>query len=216
MAGINASRLMVLIFSSNANGSPHVQREVERALHRGMTIIPFRIENVAPAHGLDYFLSLPNWLDAFTPPLEPHLRSLVKAVKELLQLPNTEMAASAATANVPHSLAETGGTMLRRLPKNVWIRTAAGAGVLVVVATALAAFWPTPDPPPEVRAADPGTSAPSTVDRSPADKSTDPEIERLSEAIRRNPKDDNAYFDRAMAHQNKGMHELGTSMKSYA
>jgi hypothetical protein len=87
MAGINQSRLMVLIFSSNANASSHVHREVERAVNRGMAVIPFRIENVAPARGLEYFLSLPNWLDAFTPPLEPYLRTLVSAVKALLDQP---------------------------------------------------------------------------------------------------------------------------------
>ena len=51
MAGLNQSRVMVLIFSSNANDSQHVQREVERAVNRAMPIIPLRIENVAPARG---------------------------------------------------------------------------------------------------------------------------------------------------------------------
>lgn len=81
--GINQSRMMVLIFSSHANDSKHVHREVERAVNRGMPIIPFRIQNVAPSQGLEYFLSLPNWLDAFTPPLEPYLSTLVTVVTAL-------------------------------------------------------------------------------------------------------------------------------------
>ncbi|MEP2777662.1 MAG: toll/interleukin-1 receptor domain-containing protein [Luteolibacter sp.] len=84
MSGLNAAQVMILIFSSHANGSPHVQREVERAINRSMPVIPFRIENVPPSSGLEYFLSLPNWLDAFSPPLEPYLRKLVKSVKDLL------------------------------------------------------------------------------------------------------------------------------------
>lgn len=84
MSGLNSARVMVLIFSSHANNSAHVQREVERAINRSMPVLPFRIENVPPSRGLEYFLSLPNWLDAFTPPLEPHLAVLVKSAKDLL------------------------------------------------------------------------------------------------------------------------------------
>ncbi len=85
LAGINQSKMMVLVFSSHANGSHHVQREVERAVNRGIPIIPFRVENVPPQRGLEYFLSLPNWLDAFQPPLEPHLRRLASSAKSLLK-----------------------------------------------------------------------------------------------------------------------------------
>jgi hypothetical protein len=46
---IRASRAMVLIFSSNANESRHVEREVELADREGIPIITFRIEEVAPA-----------------------------------------------------------------------------------------------------------------------------------------------------------------------
>src|SRR5881275_1652447 len=46
IAGIEACRLMVLIFSDNANQSPQVRREVERAVSKGLTIIPCRIEDV--------------------------------------------------------------------------------------------------------------------------------------------------------------------------
>ena len=40
--GISASRVMVLVFSSNANESPHIKREVDRAVTKGLTIIPDR------------------------------------------------------------------------------------------------------------------------------------------------------------------------------
>lgn len=123
MAGLNQSRIMVLIFSSNANDSQHVQREVERAVNRGMPIIPLRIENVAPARGLEYFLSLPNWLDAFTPPLEPYLRTLVKSVKDLLDRPDEPVATGPA------------GTAASR--SRFWLAAAAaivfGVGVLAAV-----------------------------------------------------------------------------------
>lgn len=46
---LRASQLIVLIFSSGANESEHVLREVERAASRGLPIIPLRIENVLPS-----------------------------------------------------------------------------------------------------------------------------------------------------------------------
>src|ERR1700751_726604 len=61
---INTCRIMGLVFSSNANASGHIPKEVERAVSRGVTIIPLRIEDVAPAKSLDYFISSVHWLDA--------------------------------------------------------------------------------------------------------------------------------------------------------
>src|SRR5262249_48043463 len=51
--GIEQSRSMVLVFSANANNSQQVMREVERAVHRGMPIIPFRIEDVPSSRNME-------------------------------------------------------------------------------------------------------------------------------------------------------------------
>ena len=82
--GINRSRVMVLVFSSNANASPQIRREVERAVNKGLPIIPFRIEDILPSRSLEYFLSSPHWLDALTPPVEAHIQRLADAVTTLL------------------------------------------------------------------------------------------------------------------------------------
>jgi hypothetical protein len=68
---IQNSRVMVLIFSDNANASGQIAREVERAADYGVTIVPIRVEDVAPARSLQYFLSNIHWLDA----LSRHLNS---------------------------------------------------------------------------------------------------------------------------------------------
>jgi hypothetical protein len=81
---IGNSRAMVLVLSANANASPQIEREVERAVNKGVPIVPVRIENVAPSEALEYFLSAPHWLDAFMPPLEAHLERLAPAVRVLL------------------------------------------------------------------------------------------------------------------------------------
>ena len=62
--------MLVLVFSSHANQSPQVGREVERAVNRGIPIVPLRIENISPTQSLEYFIGTVHWLDALTPPVE--------------------------------------------------------------------------------------------------------------------------------------------------
>ena len=81
---IEGCRIMVLIFSSHANRSTQIKREIERAVHKEKIIIPFRIEKVAPAKPLEYFISTSHWLDAFTSPLEAHIAYLHRTIQRLL------------------------------------------------------------------------------------------------------------------------------------
>ncbi len=97
---ISGARLMVLVFSAHCNASPQVRREVERAVHREIPILPFRIEAVLPARSLEYFLSTPHWLDAFPPPREPHFERLSAHIESLLRAP--------AAAALPMSTGTTG------------------------------------------------------------------------------------------------------------
>jgi hypothetical protein len=77
---INEATVLVLIYSRNANSSKQVHREIERAVAKGIAIVPFRIENVPASETLEYFISTPHWLDALTPPLEQHLEYLADTV----------------------------------------------------------------------------------------------------------------------------------------
>jgi TIR domain len=78
---ITGARTMILVFSSSSNDSPQVRREVERAVSKQVSILPFRIENVLPSKSLEYFLSSQHWLDAFPPPREPHYERLCAYLK---------------------------------------------------------------------------------------------------------------------------------------
>jgi hypothetical protein len=78
---ITNSRTMILVFSASSNESPQVRREVERAVHKQVSILPFRIENVLPSKSLEYFLSAQHWMDAFPPPREPHYARLCAYLK---------------------------------------------------------------------------------------------------------------------------------------
>jgi TPR repeat protein len=98
---INGSRVMVLVFSSNANDSLQIRKEVERAVNKGVIIVPLRIEDVIPSESLEYFIGNVHWLDALTEPLETHLRSLAGTIKILLaRIPTSDVGAHA-TPNSP-------------------------------------------------------------------------------------------------------------------
>ncbi|MEO8433059.1 MAG: toll/interleukin-1 receptor domain-containing protein [Acidobacteriota bacterium] len=85
---ISECRVMLLVFSSSANTSKQIKREVERAVAKGVTIIPLRIEDVPLGKTLEYFISTPHWMDALSRPLEPHIEHLAETIRTLLARPS--------------------------------------------------------------------------------------------------------------------------------
>jgi len=81
---IDNSTLFVLIFSEDSNKSPHVLRECERAVSRGIPIVPFRISDILPGEALQYFIGPQHWLDAITAPCAAHIDRLADTVHILL------------------------------------------------------------------------------------------------------------------------------------
>ena len=88
---ITKSRTMVLVFSSNSNSSDDVSRELILAANSKLVIIPFKIDNVQPEPGKQYYLARTHWLDAMNPPTREQINTLVETVKKLLllEIPNT-------------------------------------------------------------------------------------------------------------------------------
>jgi len=82
--GIEEGKVLVVIFSSSANKSPHVTRELTHAVNKGRIIIPFRIEDVIPSKSMEYLIGVPHWLDAVTPPMEQHIDRLVGTVEHII------------------------------------------------------------------------------------------------------------------------------------
>ncbi len=100
MDAITAARTMILIFSASSNQSPQVRREVERAVHKQLSILPFRIEDVLPSRSLEFFLSTQHWMDAFPPPHEPHYARLCAYLQGQLQVPAAPTMRAATVANL--------------------------------------------------------------------------------------------------------------------
>src|SRR5580698_472970 len=153
--GLSNSRLMILVFSANSNRSPQVLREVERAVSKGMPILPFRIEDAPMSQEMEYYIASQHWLDALTPPLERHLARLCDSVKALLSRQHeddhdapreTGSDAANATASDSQSIEQNASmdsavgvraaSSKTRFKTRMWI----GAGVIFAVVAAVFAY----------------------------------------------------------------------------
>jgi hypothetical protein len=81
---ISQSRIMVLVFSANSNSSEDVGRELMLAANNKLVIIPFKIENIEPEPGKQYYLARMHWLDAINPPTQEQINTLIERVKALI------------------------------------------------------------------------------------------------------------------------------------
>ncbi len=84
--GIKDAKVFILIFSSNSNNSQQVIKEVGRAVHHGLIIIPIRLEDIPMSKQLEYYVSDVHWLDALTPPLENHVKKLRRVIQMILTM----------------------------------------------------------------------------------------------------------------------------------
>lgn len=81
---IEASKLFVLILSAEANNSPHVLREVERAVNRDITVVPVKVGTFRLSRSLEFLISAHQWLEGSAPPTESQIRVLRQTVRSLL------------------------------------------------------------------------------------------------------------------------------------
>ena len=82
---VTQSRIMALIFSTNANKSINCLSEVHTAFTKNITIIPLKIDDTVPSGDMEYYLQTFHWLDAHEPPLEKRLSQLVDRIKYILK-----------------------------------------------------------------------------------------------------------------------------------
>ena len=82
-SAIGSSRVMVLVFSENANASPHIEREIAHAFYTKRHIIPVRLTNTLPRRDFLFYLGHVHWFDAF-PPAEQQLDTLTTSISDLV------------------------------------------------------------------------------------------------------------------------------------
>lgn len=126
MNGIESSELMLLLLSEKANQSPHVLREVERAVSKCIPIIVCKLEEVELSKSMEYFLMSHQWVSAKH---DVTAEDVLKCVNEFVYkekiLGATEVSQTAAGKN----------ENLKRKYKSIVISL-----VLIVVALAIGLF----------------------------------------------------------------------------
>ena len=128
---ISESQALVLVFSAHSNSSEEVGRELFLAANHKLVIIPFKIEDVEPEPGKQYYLARTHWLDALNPPTREQIQSLVDCVKTLVPIKGLAIPTNQAqSGNHPVTVALTEGknqaSKKRRgpawlLPVLIWI-----------------------------------------------------------------------------------------------
>ena len=84
---IDRSQALLLILSAASNESADVKREVGRASHRGIPIVPFFIENVKLSQHMEYFLATTHWMGADSRHIELRMAHLLETIRTLLREP---------------------------------------------------------------------------------------------------------------------------------
>lgn len=87
MNGIDRADAVVLLLSQKANQSPHVLREIERAVSKSIPIIVYKLEEVELTKSMEYFLMTHQWVNG-----KPGTQytELVEGVKQLSQEEKSE------------------------------------------------------------------------------------------------------------------------------
>ncbi len=83
-SAIDASKIVLLIFSGNSNRSKRVLDEIYYAISEEKILLPFRIENLDPTGAMRLHLSSRHWLDAFQPSWRQHIDQLVTSAADIL------------------------------------------------------------------------------------------------------------------------------------
>jgi hypothetical protein len=78
---LSVCRVMVLVWSRNSLASREVAKELTLAMRNGLTVVPFRIEDVQPSGEWDYHLANTHCMDAFPGELQNYVEELANRVR---------------------------------------------------------------------------------------------------------------------------------------
>lgn len=86
---IRSAKVMVLVFSENANNSTEIKKELALASQNKVAVIPARVEDVVPAAALAYELATRQWINLFND-WESEIETLCERIKQIVPAPAPE------------------------------------------------------------------------------------------------------------------------------
>ncbi|MGA2944788.1 MAG: toll/interleukin-1 receptor domain-containing protein [Xanthobacteraceae bacterium] len=143
---LRTAKVMLLVFTSNANNSDEIKKELVLAGRHHVTVVPVRVEDVVPNDAFSYEFATRQWIDLFKN-WEQEIELLSSRLEHVLQdaKPGETVSTPAATA-VP-----------RRLPQKssnaplIW----GAIALIAIIVIGGAVFLLRPSPKPVVAAAPP-------------------------------------------------------------
>ena len=82
VSAIDGCRVFLLLLSSAAQSSPHVERELEHAVSSGKLVIAMKLDSAPPSMSFGYFLKLTQWFHASVPLSPALLSKLARVIAE--------------------------------------------------------------------------------------------------------------------------------------
>jgi hypothetical protein len=83
VTAIRTAKVMVLVFSDNANNSTEIKKELALASQNRVAVIPARVEDVVPAAALAYELATRQWINLFND-WEGEIETLCERIKQIV------------------------------------------------------------------------------------------------------------------------------------
>ena len=91
---LREAKVMLLVFSANANNSDEIKKELVLAGRHRVTVVPVRVEDVVPNDAFSYELATRQWVDLFQD-WESQIEQLVGQVEMILAAPISTTASEA-------------------------------------------------------------------------------------------------------------------------
>ena len=86
---LRSAKVMLLVFTSNANNSNEIKKELVLAGRHKVTVVPVRVEDVVPNDAFAYELATRQWIDLFKD-WERQIELLASRLGQILQSANSD------------------------------------------------------------------------------------------------------------------------------
>ena len=96
---LRSAQVMLLVFTANANNSDEIKKELVLAGRHRVTVVPIRVEDVAPNDAFAYELATRQWIDLFSD-WEQEIERLAVRIGQILQTGKPPDGAGAEAATV--------------------------------------------------------------------------------------------------------------------
>jgi formylglycine-generating enzyme required for sulfatase activity len=166
---IERAKVMVLVFSANANNSEEIKKEIALASQHRVAVIPVRVEDITPSNAFRYELATRQWIDMFVD-WDQALKRLTDKIASIQEVAERDEAIpKPGLTPAPQPMPPPAPA-----PRRVnWLGPAAGVVALVAVASGAAFFWMRPSVPVGV-AEDAKPAIHAALDAAPVPKAPPP------------------------------------------